>query len=242
MKATSLGDYSHENTTDRFAQGMGSGAPRDAGEEKAFTRARDRLAAERRRMPWMPVEKAYQFEGPKGTASLLDLFEDRRQLIVYRAFFEPGVAGWPDYACRGCSFWADQVAHVAHLNARDTTLVSASRASQADIARLKAKMGWDMPWYTITDSFDVDFGVDQWHGHNVFFRDGDRVYRTYFINSRGDEAMGSTWSYLDERRSGARRPGRTRRKATRRPRPTSGGTGMTSTRPRLRLTRDGAIP
>ena len=165
--------------------------------EKAFTRARDRLAAERRRMPWMPVEKAYQFEGPKGTASLLDLFEGRRQLIVYRAFFEPGVAGWPDHACRGCSFWADQVAHLAHLNARDTTLVSASRASQADIARLKAKMGWDMPWYTITDSFDVDFGVDQWHGHNVFFRDGDRVYRTYFINSRGDEAMGSTWSYLD---------------------------------------------
>jgi predicted dithiol-disulfide oxidoreductase (DUF899 family) len=148
-------------------------------------------------MPWMPVEKAYQFEGPKGTASLLDLFEGRRQLIVYRAFFEPGVAGWPDHACRGCSFWADQVAHLAHLNARDTTLVSASRASQADIARLKAKMGWDMRWYTITDSFDVDFGVDQWHGHNVFFRDGDRVYRTYFINSRGDEAMGSTWSYLD---------------------------------------------
>ena len=165
--------------------------------EKAFTRARDRLAAERRRMPWMPVEKAYQFEGPKGTASLLDLFEDRRQLIVYRAFFEPGVAGWPDHACRGCSLYADQVSHLAHLNARDTTLVLASRASQADIARLKAKMGWDMPRYTITDSFDVDFGVDQWHGHNVFFRDGDSVFRTYFINSRGDEAMGSTWSYLD---------------------------------------------
>ena len=58
-------------------------------------------------------------------------------------------------------------------------------------------MGWEMPWYTMTDSFDVDFGVDQWHGHNVFFRDGDKVFRTYFINSRGDEAMGSTWSYLD---------------------------------------------
>ena len=72
--------------------------------EKAFTRARDRLAAERRRMPWMPVEKTYQFEGPKGNASLLDLFEGRSQLIVYRAFFEPGVAGWPDHACRGCSF------------------------------------------------------------------------------------------------------------------------------------------
>ena len=165
--------------------------------EKAFTRARDRLAAERRRMPWMPVEKVYQFEGPKGKASLFDLFEDRRQLIVYRAFFEPEVAGWPEHACRGCSFGADQVSHLAHLNARDTTLVWASRTSQADIARLKAKMGWDMPWYTITDSFDVDFGVDQWHGHNVFFRDGVRVFRTYFINSRGDEAMGSTWSYLD---------------------------------------------
>src|SRR5919108_2127274 len=100
--------------------------------EKAFTRARDRLAAERRRMPWMPVEKAYQFEGPKGKASLLDLFEGSRQLIVYRAFFEPGAADWPDHACRGCSFHGDQVSHLAHLNARDTTLVWASRASQAD--------------------------------------------------------------------------------------------------------------
>ena len=58
-------------------------------------------------------------------------------------------------------------------------------------------MGWKMPWYTITDSFDVDFGVDQWHGHNAFIRDGDSVFRTYFINSRGDEAMGTVWSYLD---------------------------------------------
>ena len=58
-------------------------------------------------------------------------------------------------------------------------------------------MGWEMPWYTITDSFDVDFGVDQWHGHNAFIRDGERVFRTYFINGRGDEAMGTTWSYLD---------------------------------------------
>ena len=54
-----------------------------------------------------------------------------------------------------------------------------------------------MPWYTITDSFDADFGVDEWHGHNVFFRDGNKIYRTYFINSRGDEAMGTIWSYLD---------------------------------------------
>ena len=124
--------------------------------EKALTRARDALAAERRRMPWMAVEKAYEFEGPNGKVTLLDLFESRRQLIVYRAFFEPGVFGWPDHACRGCSMVADQVAHVAHLNARDTTLVFVSRAPQADITRLKARMGWEMPWFSVTDSFDED--------------------------------------------------------------------------------------
>jgi len=103
--------------------------------EKAMTRARDALAAERRRMPWMAVENAYAFEGPRGKASLVDLFDGRRQLIVYRAFFEPGVHGWPEHACPGCSMLADQVAHVAHLNARDTTLAFVSRAPQADIAR-----------------------------------------------------------------------------------------------------------
>jgi predicted dithiol-disulfide oxidoreductase (DUF899 family) len=166
--------------------------------EKAVTRARDGLAAERRRMPWLAIEKGYRFEGPDGTASLLDLFEGRRQLIVYRAFFEPGVSGWPERACRGCSMVADQVAHPAHLNARDTTLAFVSRAPQAHIERLKAEMGWqDIPWYTITDDFDTDFGVGEWHGTNAFIRDGDRVFRTYFVNNRGDEAMGGTWSYLD---------------------------------------------
>jgi len=165
--------------------------------EKELTHQRDALAADRRRMPWMAVEKEYEFDGPKGRLSLLDLFEGRRQLIVYRAFFEPGVFGWPDHACRGCSLGADQVSHLSHLNARDTTLVYASRAPQPDIERLKARMEWKMPWYTITDSFDVDFGVDLWHGHNAFIREGDKIYRTYFINSRGDEAMGSVWSYLD---------------------------------------------
>src|SRR5262245_60774606 len=165
--------------------------------EKEVTRAHDALAASRRRMPWLAVEKAYGFDGPEGNASLLDLFDGRRQLIVYRAFFEPGVDGWPEHACRGCSMIADHVGNLAHLNARDTTLVFASPAPQADITRLKARMGWQMPWYTITDDFDTDFGVNEWHGTNAFIRDGDRVFRTYFINSRGDEAMGSTWSYLD---------------------------------------------
>jgi predicted dithiol-disulfide oxidoreductase (DUF899 family) len=165
--------------------------------EKALTRARDALAAERRRMPWVAVEKQYLFDGPKGKASLVDLFEGRRQLVLYRAFFEPGVFGWPEHACRGCSMVADQVAHVAHLNARDTTLAFASGAPQPDISRVKARMGWQIPWYTLTDSFDADFGVDEWHGTNVFFRDGERVFRTYFVNSRGDEQMGGTWNYLD---------------------------------------------
>ena len=179
---------------------------------------------------------------PSGKASLLDLFDGRRQLIVYRAFFEPGVHGWPEHACIGCSMVADQVSHLAHLNARDTTLVFASRAPQADIARLKARMGWEhIPWYTITDSFDADFGVDEWHGHNAFIRDGDKVFRTYFINSRGDEAMGSAWSYLDMTR--ARPPGgvgglagRLSADAGR----TNGGTGTTATSRTPRPTRNGS--
>lgn len=165
--------------------------------EKEVTRAHDALAAQRRRMPWLEAQKAYAFEGPGGQASLAELFEGRRQLIIYRAFFEPGVAGWPDHACYGCSMMADQVANIAHLNARDITFAYASRAPQPDIARLKKRMGWTTPWYTITDEWDADFGVDEYHGTNAFFRDGDRVFRTYFLNNRGDEALGSTWSYLD---------------------------------------------
>jgi len=173
-------------------------------QEKEFTRARDALAAKRRRMPWLAVDKDYEFDGPAGKVSLLDLFDGRRQLIVYRFFYESTVKGWPEHGCPGCSFLADQVAHLAHLNARDTTLAFASRAPQPDIERWKARMGWEMiPWYTITDGFDADFGVDEWHGTNAFIRDthagtgGDQIFRTYFIDNRGDEAMGSTWNYLD---------------------------------------------
>ena len=166
--------------------------------EKEVTRARDALAAERRRMPRMEVSKDYTFEGPGGPVKLLDLFAGRRQLIVYRFFYEPGVAGWPESGCRGCSMMADQVAHLAHLNSRDTTLVNVSRAPQADIARWKARMGWETPWYTLTDDFDADFGVAEWHGTNAFYRDDDgRIFRTYFIDKRGDEHLGTAWAYLD---------------------------------------------
>jgi predicted dithiol-disulfide oxidoreductase (DUF899 family) len=174
-------------------------------EEKKLTRARDALAAKRRRMPWMAVEKDYAFEGPDGRASLLDLFEGRRQLIVYRFFYEPGIttaaegASYPERGCVGCSMVADQVAHPAHLNARNTTLAFVSRAPQAEIQGLKERMGWELiPWYTVTDDFDADFDVGEWHGTNAFIRDDEgRIFRTYRIESRGDEAMGSTWSYLD---------------------------------------------
>jgi predicted dithiol-disulfide oxidoreductase (DUF899 family) len=168
-------------------------------QEKEVMKARDALAAKRRRMPWTEVEKEYSFDGPGGPASLLDLFEGRRQLIVYRFFYDPDVDGWPEKGCPGCSMVADQVAHPAHLNARDTTLVFVSRAPQSQIQGLKKRMGWELiPWYGLTDEFDADFGVGEWHGTNAFIRDDeDRIYRTYFVDARGDEQMGSTWNYLD---------------------------------------------
>jgi predicted dithiol-disulfide oxidoreductase (DUF899 family) len=169
-------------------------------EEKRLTRARDALAAKRRRMPRLAVNKEYRFEGPDGPASLHDVFEGRHQLIVYRFFYEPGVHGWPEAGCPGCSQIADMVAHPAHLNARDTTLAFVSRAPQPDIERWRARMGWwkEIRWYTLTDDFDKDFDVDEWHGTNAFYRDDDgQIFRTYLINNRGDEAMGATWSYLD---------------------------------------------
>jgi len=166
--------------------------------EKELTRARDALAAERRRMPRMAVDKDYRFEGPNDPVGLPDLFAGRTQLIVYRFFYDPDVSGYPERGCGGCSFLADQVADLAHLNARDTTLAFVSRAPQAEIQSWRARMGWEqIPWYTLTDDFDADFGVGEWHGTNAFVRDGDQIFRTYFVDNRGDEAMGSTWSYLD---------------------------------------------
>src|SRR5580765_4936482 len=162
--------------------------------EKELTRARDALAAERRRMPWMAVEKDYRFEGPDGPVSLLDLFDGRRQLIVYRAFYGPDITtlaeggSYPARACVGCSMVADQVAHPGHLHARNTSLAFVSRAPQPDIQGLKARHGWEhIPWYTITDDFDKDFEVDEWHGTNAFIREDGRIFRTYFVNVRGDE-------------------------------------------------------
>jgi predicted dithiol-disulfide oxidoreductase (DUF899 family) len=165
-------------------------------QEKELTRRRDELNAERRRLPMVEITKDYRFTGPQGEVGLPDLFEGRQQLIIYHFMFHPE---WED-GCPSCSAGADEVSDgfLEHLHTRDTTLAYVSRAPQADIERWKARMGWDIPWYTLTDDFDADFGVDEWHGTNAFYRDDDdRIFRTYFINSRGDEALGSAWAYLD---------------------------------------------
>lgn len=168
-------------------------------EEKAHTRAGDALAAKRRRMPMTPVDPGYRFEGPEGEVGLLDLFRGRRQLVVYRFFMDPGqqMGDYPERGCPGCSMYADQLGNTAHLQARDARFVAVSRGPQEVLHAYREKMGWRFPWYTTLDDFDEHHDVGEWHGTNVFLRDGDDVYRTYFVDNRGDEKFGSVWSFLD---------------------------------------------
>ncbi|MGH3006805.1 MAG: DUF899 domain-containing protein [Gaiellaceae bacterium] len=170
--------------------------------EKEATRARDALAAERRRLPMAEIEKDYVFEGPHGKASLLDLFDGRRQLIVYHFMFAPGAPGWPSAGCDGCSLVVDNIGHLAHLHARDTSLVLVSRAPLAKIEPYRERMGWTVPWFSSSgNDFNVDIGVTTERGESfglsVFLRDGDSVFRTYFSDGRGVEALGSIWTFLD---------------------------------------------
>jgi predicted dithiol-disulfide oxidoreductase (DUF899 family) len=170
--------------------------------EKEATRARDALAAERRRLPMVRIEKDYVFEGPDGTARLVDLFEGRRQLVLYHFMFAPDVDGWPTAGCPGCSMFVDQVGHLAHLHARDTSFVLVSRAPLDKIETYKERMGWTIPWYSSAGSdFNADFGVTtdsgETFGLSVFLRDGHDVSRTYFTSGRGVEALGSVWTFLD---------------------------------------------
>jgi predicted dithiol-disulfide oxidoreductase (DUF899 family) len=170
--------------------------------EKDATRARDALAAERRRQPMTEITKDYVFEGPTGAAMLLDLFEARPQLILYHFMFAPGVGGWPEAGCPGCSMFVDQVGHLAHFHARDTSFALVSRAPLAQIEPYRERMGWTIPWFSSSGSdFNDDFGVTtpggETFGLSVFIRDGDRVFRTYFTDGRGVEALGSVWTFLD---------------------------------------------
>jgi predicted dithiol-disulfide oxidoreductase (DUF899 family) len=174
--------------------------------EKEATRARDALAAERRSLPMVRIDKEYVFEGPDGEARLPDLFDGRRQLILYHFMFGPN----QDHGCDGCSMVVDNMGHPAHLQARDTSLVLVSRAPLATIEPFKQRMGWTIPWYSSFDSdFNHDFGVGpenprpseyqdgETFGLSVFLRNGDEVFRSYYTDGRGVEALGSNWTFLD---------------------------------------------
>jgi predicted dithiol-disulfide oxidoreductase (DUF899 family) len=174
--------------------------------EKQATRERNALAAERRRQPMTRVEKAYVFESPDGEASLVDLFGVRRQLILYHFMFGPN----QDAGCDGCSMMVDQMGHLAHLHARDTSYVLVSRAPIEKLEAYRRRMGWSIPWYSsFASDFNVDFGVSpetpqpdayqegESFGLSVFLRDGDEVFRTYFTKDRGVETLGPVWTLLD---------------------------------------------
>jgi predicted dithiol-disulfide oxidoreductase (DUF899 family) len=166
--------------------------------EKELTRAHDAVNALRRSLPMVKVEKSYEFESGEGKVSLLDLFSGRKQLIVYHFMFSPDA----EVGCPGCSWVTDAMTHPAHLHARDTSLVLISRASIEKLLAFRARMHWDLPWYSSLHSdFNYDFNATNEGGENhvtsVFLRDGDDIYRTYYTDQRGVEYLGSHWTYLD---------------------------------------------
>jgi predicted dithiol-disulfide oxidoreductase (DUF899 family) len=165
--------------------------------EKAQTRARDALAAERRRLPMVEFATDYVLQGPDGETSLIDLFDGRRQLIVYHFMWES--VEDPTKRCNGCSMFVDNLGHPAHLHARDTSMVLVSRnAPVTEIEEFKDRMGWTLPWFSDFEGrFSADCGITRFFGLSVFIRDGDRVFRTYFTTARGVEALGSNWTLLD---------------------------------------------
>jgi len=201
--------------------------------EKELTRRRDALNAERRRLPMVEVDKPYVFEGPNGRESLLELFDGRRQLIVYHFMFDPddpppGKSGAPwTEGCPGCSHIADNLPHLAHLHARDTSLVMVSRAPYAKIAPFKARMGWTIPWVSSFGSdFNYDFhvtmdparGSTEWNFHDVaelrdagkvpdirgelpglsvFLRHNWSIYHSYSTFARGLDPLLNTYNLLD---------------------------------------------
>ncbi len=170
--------------------------------EKAATRARDALAAERRRLPMVRIEEDYLFEGPGRKVSLLDLFEGYRQLIIYHFMFAPDVEGWPSAGCPGCSMVVDHIGPLAHLQARKTTLALVSRAPLENLESYKRRMGWTVPWFSSAGTdFNGDFGVTTSEGENfglsVFVRKDDDVFHAYFTNARGVETVVSSFTLLD---------------------------------------------
>jgi len=161
--------------------------------EKALTAEHDRIAALRRTMPWMAVTNEYEFDLNGSTVGLLDLFAGRKQLIVYHHMFKPG----DENPCSGCCMVIDNVGHLSHLHARDTSFVIVATATQAEITEFQKRMQWDYTWATTAEKFNRDFDVTDGFGINVFVHHEDGLFRTYFTSGRGVEALGSNWSYLD---------------------------------------------
>jgi len=165
--------------------------------EKDATRALDALAAERRRLPMVLVEKDYELVGPDGKVRFTDLFDGRRQLIVYHFMFGPG-----EDPCTGCSSFTDNIADLSHLRARDTAFVLVSRAPYDEIRAFRERMGWTVPWFSSFGSdFNYDFDVTRGDGEtfalSVFLRDGDSVYRSYVTSSRGVDRLRLDFNLLD---------------------------------------------
>jgi predicted dithiol-disulfide oxidoreductase (DUF899 family) len=167
--------------------------------EKEVTRARDMIAAERRKLPAVKVEKNYLFDGPDGTRTLLELFEGRRQLIVRHFMFGPD----DEEGCIGCSMQTDSVGALEHIWARDTTFVLVSRAPLPKLEAFKARMSWNVPWYSAVGSeFNLDYEVTtelgESPGVSAFIRDDDGdVFHTYSIYDRGGEIFKNFYNYLD---------------------------------------------
>jgi predicted dithiol-disulfide oxidoreductase (DUF899 family) len=186
--------------------------------EKEFTRARDRLTAERRALPWVKVDKTYVFDGPQGTRTLSDLFAGRSQLIVQHFMFAPD---WTE-GCKSCAFWADGFERmIPHLAARDTSLVAISRAPFAKLDAFRTRMGWTFDWFSsAANEFNFDyvvsftpdeinsgarlynfgtsnFGVEEAPGISVFCRNENGIFHTYSCFARGLDMMNPAYHYLD---------------------------------------------
>lgn len=167
-------------------------------QEKALTRMKDAVAAQRRRLPMVAVDERYVFDGEHGECSLLDLFEGRRQLIVQHFMFG---ADWSQ-GCDGCSMMADHVGPLSHLHTRDTSFVLVSRASISKLLAFRQRMGWSLPWVSSGRcGFNEDFGVtvegEERHGISVFLRDGEQVFHTWTTYARGEEPFMVVFDLLD---------------------------------------------
>jgi predicted dithiol-disulfide oxidoreductase (DUF899 family) len=165
--------------------------------EKAATRALDALAAERRRLPMVRIDKDYVFEGLDGDVRLADIFEGRRQLLIYHFMFGPG-----EDPCTGCSSFTDNVGNLSHLHARDTTFALMSRAPHDELLEYEQRMGWGLPWYSsYANDFNRDFGLTtdagETFGLNAYLRDGDDVFLTYRTNARGVDRLRLDFNLLD---------------------------------------------